>query len=116
MKRIMTLVAVCSVVLGLYGHAAAHGGAHTTLMGTIHAVVKSEIIVITQDGKYVPVALRSSTRYVTTRHEKGSWEELRDGMRVVIKLNVQGKAADEVRYRREPKNEEEEGAGDDAPE
>jgi hypothetical protein len=113
MKHIMALTAAFSFVLGLYGYAAAHGGAHKMLMGTIHVVIESEMVMITPDGEYVPVALRSSTRYVTTRDEKGNWGELRDGMRVVVKLNVQGKSADEVRYRRGPKGAEQEGAGDD---
>ena len=69
---------------------------------------------ITVDDGPVPVALRASTRYVTTRDEKGNREDLRDGMRVVIKLDAQGRAAEEVRYRLEPRNEQHGGTGDDA--
>lgn len=102
MKRLVTLTIVFGIAFALAGFAVAHGGAHKTLMGTIHTVVEAEIVVMPVDGGHVPVAIRPSTRYFTTRDEIGSWQGLREGMRVSIKLDVQEQAADEVRYRAEP--------------
>jgi hypothetical protein len=102
MKRLVTLTIALGLALSLPGFVIAHGGAHKTLMGTVHTVVETEIVVITVDGGQRPVAVRPSTRYLTARDEIGSWEELGEGMRVSIKLDVKGQAADEVRYRAEP--------------
>ncbi len=99
MKRFTLVAATFGLVLGLCGVAIAHGSAHQTIMGTINAVVETEMVVTTEAEGHVPITLKPSTRYVTTRNNKGSWGDLGEGMRVIVKLDDQGRTADEVRYR-----------------
>lgn len=99
MKRFTIFAATFGLLLGLCGVALAHGSAHKTIMGTIHAVVETEMVVITDAEGHVPITLKPSTRYATTRNGKGRWGDLGEGMRVIVKLDDHGRSADEVRYR-----------------
>ena len=106
MKTIFTLAATLTLVLCLLGFADAHGGAHQVVYGIIQTIDATQIEMQTEERKTIAVKIGPSTRYEALGEEHGSWNDLREGMRIIVERDGAGKTAEEVRYA--PRGHEEE--------
>ena len=99
MKRMAAAVLFTLLTATLYGHA---GEVHTYL-GTIKALDGNQMMIVTKDGKEMPVTLTSETKYWqgTTPAKRA---DLSVGARVSVELGTDGKSATSVKIGAKPKS------------
>ena len=94
MKKSLTALAL---LLLLAATAFAHAGHIHTYMGVVTAVEADQLAMKTMDGKELAVPTSPATTYAHADGSAATRAELAAGMRVVVKLALDGKTAASVK-------------------